>query len=350
MVAATAIINRVAEIDSTKLFDDMIRRAKEHDFYPKLDFYHLGELDPIFEFGQFDYLARGGIAYIGSGILNKDHPLSSATERAIKADPEYWGASIEYYRPENRGVEYVEVAKGIEIAVFTEGLNTRISLLPEEQAANWFTGLSMEKRAMGKNIRALFGEKELKALRALFGEDEEGFDEFLERIKGINEDVKDRNLITRNKKEEPVEEPAELSDTDALSDTDEEPALVELDDEVVAAVVRVAQSAMVTELLTPITQGLESISAALATLTTNQQALTTGQQTLTATLNGVMERVGELEQSEEVKQREWLADLPQRSRVAVTYRPRQDTAIEPAPKTFADQAASVLATLPKVGA
>ena len=79
MVAGTAIINRVGEIDSTKLYDDMIRRAEETGFYPKLDFYHLGEIDPLFEFGQFDYLAREGVVYVGSGLFDEGHPLTSAT-------------------------------------------------------------------------------------------------------------------------------------------------------------------------------------------------------------------------------------------------------------------------------
>ena len=146
MIAGTAIINRVGEIDSTKLYDDMIRRADETGFYPKLDFYHLGGIDPQFEFGQFDYLSRDGVVYVGSGLFDDGHPLTRATERALKRDGETWGASIEYYRPQNRGVEYVDLGNGLEIAAYTEGLNTRISLLPEDAAAAWFTSMFMEKR------------------------------------------------------------------------------------------------------------------------------------------------------------------------------------------------------------
>ena len=76
MIAATAIINRSGEIDSTKLFDDFIHRAETTGVYPILDFYHMGEIDPAFEFGKFDFLGREGYVYIGSGLLDMQNPLA----------------------------------------------------------------------------------------------------------------------------------------------------------------------------------------------------------------------------------------------------------------------------------
>lgn len=335
MVAGTAIINRVGEIDSTKLYDDMIRRAEETGFYPKLDFYHLGEIDPLFEFGQFDYLAREGVVYVGSGLFDEGHPLTSATERALKRNGEKWGASIEYYRPQNRGIEYVDLGNGLEIAAYTEGLNTRISLLPEVAAAAWFTSMFMEKRNMD--------DKKLKALRDLFGDDEKGFNAFVAQLTNVNKEVRDQGLVFRTADqpagEQPQTEQQATTDAPAQEDT-----VIELDDAAIAEIVKVARTQFESEVLTTVTGNLNTITANLAKLTEGQTALL-------AAFNGMQERIAVLEQDDETKQRTWLNDLPAKAQgqMRVTYRPRVERAETGQPLTSADQAAAVLNGLPKVG-
>ena len=333
MVAGTAIINRVGEIDSTKLYDDMIRRAEETGFYPKLDFYHLGEIDPLFEFGQFDYLAREGVIYVGSGLFDEGHPLTSATERALKRNGEKWGASIEYYRPQNRGIEYVDLGNGLEIAAYTEGLNTRISLLPEVAAAAWFTSMFMEKRNMD--------ERELKALRELFEGDEAGFNAFVAKLTNVNKEVRDQGLIFRSA-DQPAGEQAQTEQP--ATETPAQDTVIELDDAAIAEIVKVARTQFESEVLTTVTGNLNTITANLAKLTEGQTALL-------AAFNGMQERIAVLEQGDEERQRTWLNDLPARAQgqMRVTYRPRVERAETGQPLTSADQAATVLNGLPKVG-
>lgn len=333
MVAGTAIINRVGEIDSTKLYDDMIRRAEETGYYPKLDFYHLGEIDPLFEFGQFDYLAREGVVYVGSGLFDEGHPLTVATERALKRNAEKWGASIEYYRPQNRGIEYVDLGNGLEIAAYTEGLNTRISLLPEVAAAAWFTSMFMEKRNMD--------ERKLKALRELFEGDEAGFNAFVAKLTNVNKEVRDQGLIFRSA-DQPAGEQAQTEQP--ATETPSQDTVIELDDAAIAEIVKVARSQFESEVLTTVTGNLNTITANLAKLTEGQTALL-------AAFNGMQERIAVLEQDDEAKQRTWLNDLPAKAQgqTRVTYRPRVERAETGQPLTSADQAATVLNGLPKVG-
>lgn len=339
MIAGTAIINRVGEIDSTKLYDDMIRRAEETDFYPKLDFYHLGEADPSFEFGQFDYLAREGVVYVGSGLFEVGHPLTVATERALKQQPEEWGASIEYYRPQNRGIEYVDLGNGLEIAAYTEGLNTRISLLPESAAAAWFTGMNLEKRNMD--------ERKMKALRDLFGDDEKGFNAFVAQLTNVNQEVRDQGLVFRTADQPAVATPATeqpvATEQPAAQTTQD--TVVELDDEAMAAIVRIARAQFESEVMTAVTANLNTVTATLTKLMEGQTALL-------ASFNGMQERITTLEQDDETKQRTWLNDLPARAQggTRVTYRPRVERADSLAlPRTSEDQATVVLNGLPKVG-
>ena len=335
MVAGTAIINRVGEIDSTKLYDDMIRRAEETGYYPKLDYYHYGEIDPLFEFGQFDFLGRQGVVYVGSGLFDEGHPLAAAAIRALQSKPEKWGASIEYYRPQNRGVEYIDLGNGLEVAAYTEGLNTRISLLPEKAAASWFTSMYMEKRNMEKAI-------DLKKLRELFEGDEAGFNAFVAKLTNVNKEVRDQGLVFRSADsagEQPQNEQQAATDAPAQEDT-----VIELDDAAIAEIVKVARAQFESEVLTTVTANLNAITGNLAKLTEGQTALL-------AAFNGMQERIAVLEQGDEEKQRTWLNDLPARAQgqMRVTYRPRVERAETGQPLTSADQAATVLNGLPKVG-
>lgn len=335
MIAATAIINRVGEIDSTALFDDMIRRAEESGFYPKLDFYHLGEVHSSFEFGQFDFLARDGVVYVGSGLFDEGHPIAIAAERTLRKNAAAWGASIEYYRPQNRGIEYVDLGNGLEIAAYTEGLNTRISLLPEKAAAAWFTGVIAEKRNMD--------ERKLKALRDLFGEDEAGYNALVAKLTTVNTEVRDKGLVFReadNTEAETATDDAETETADETQDT-----VIELDDAAIAEIVKVARTQFENEVLVTVTNNLNTITGNLAKLVDGQAALQ-------AAFNGMQERIATLEQSDEEKQRTWLSDLPARvqGQTRVTYRPRTEHSADPDVELGSEvQASKVLNGLPKVG-
>lgn len=334
MIAATAIINRVGEIDSTALFDDMIRRAEESGFYPKLDFYHLGEVHSSFEFGQFDFLARDGVVYVGSGLFDDGHPIAIAAERTLRKNAAAWGASIEYYRPQNRGIEYVDLGNGLEIAAYTEGLNTRISLLPEQAAAAWFTGITTEKRNMD--------DRKLKALRDLFGEDEAGYNALVAKLTNVNTEVRDKGLVFREAEQAETET---ATDAAATETADAQDTVIELDDAAIAEIVKVARAQFESEVLVTVTDNLNTITGNLAKLVDGQAALQ-------AAFNGMQERIATLEQSDEEKQRTWLSDLPARvqGQTRVTYRPRTEHSADAAVDLGSEvQASKVLNGLPKVG-
>lgn len=341
-IAATAILNRVGEIDSTLLFDDMIQRAEQFDYYPKLDFWHLGEYNPIFEFGQFDFLAREGVTYVGSGLLDPDNPLSACMIRALADEPGKWGASIEYYRPQNRGMEFVDLHGGVSIVAYTEGLNTRISFLPESAAAAFLTDFTVEKREMN--------DKKKKALRELFGNDGD-YEAFLAKLTGVNDEVAKRGLISRSTDGTTAEEPAKeeaTSNTVVTPPTAEagniQQPVVELDDTAIQAIVGVARGQF--------EEIFRGIGDSLNTLMGKIEALEKGFTSTSATVNGMQERLNALSADEETKQREWKADLPVHLRTAtrITYRPSKDAESVPAAEpTVEEQAASVLGKLPKVG-
>jgi len=341
-IAATAILNRVGEIDSTLLFDDMIQRAEQFDYYPKLDFWHLGEYDPIFEFGQFDFLAREGVTYVGSGLLDPTNPLSACMIRAVAEEPGEWGASIEYYRPQNRGMEFVDLSGGVSIVAYTEGLNTRISFLPESAAAAFLTDFTVEKREMN--------DKKKKALRELFGNDGD-YEAFLAKLTGVNTEVEKRGLISRSTDGGSTTEPtAETTPAAGTTSTETAPAgeaqqpVVELDDTAIQAIVGVARGQF--------EEVFRGIGESLTTLLTKVEALEKGFTSTNATVNGMQERLNALSADDETKQREWKADLPTHLRTAtrITYRPSKDAESVPAAEpTVEEQAASVLNKLPKVG-
>lgn len=314
MVAGTAIINRSGQIDSTKLFDNMVARAEQTGFYPALDFYHLGETDALFEFGQFDFLAREGYCYIGSGLLIKDHPLTEAMLRAWTDEPDAWGASIEFY-PDLESVEYLPVARGVEVAVFNDGVNTRISVLPEQDAAHFFTSVVMEQRNMN--------EKQKQAFLKLMKDDKKA-NEFLANVGDINQNVQERGLIARAKQtngaaptgaQVPAQQPANTAKPNpAPADL---PVEFDLDDETIGVIARSApMAAAIQEALAPL---LAQLNGALEKLSAISQDVTGLDEAAVA----IEERLTNLEDEQAVEVRTWNQDLPARRKVKVTYRARE---------------------------
>lgn len=332
-VAGTSVLNRVGEIDSSELFDSFIKRAEDSGKYPRVDFYHLGSTSPeTWEFGTADYLARDGVCYIASGTFDEDHPLARATIKAYEEDPDVWGCSIEFYAMAEP--ELVAAEPEIYVPMYKDGINTRISVVKEEDAAGLFTrmGIKQEKIRMKRDILDKLGE--------LFGDDEEALKNFMEQfeegVDGINRTVKDEKLIHRSKKnaknDEDAEEEADEDDASGVDvedpqdededeDEDEDDEIV-LDDGAIQQVAeQVSKSPAFATLLeeikgmkTQVTQVAESIGVKdqeIGRLVKQNKQLT--------------QRLDKLEKTDKSKKKEWLEDLPARRQVTATYRPSQDS-------------------------
>lgn len=167
--ACTAVLNRVGEIDSTKLFDSFVEYTERTGHYPELDFWHLGERLVL---GKADYVGRDGIAYCASGTFYET-PIARAAAKALETESDYWGLSISYLPTQEP--ETIRTIEGIEIPVFNVGINRYISLLPEDTAASIMTSINTKEEVNRMNEKmkaalkkltgddtALFGELELK--------------------------------------------------------------------------------------------------------------------------------------------------------------------------------------------
>ena len=368
-ISASAVLNRVGEIDSKALFDNMAQRAAESGEYPYRTFYHQGE---AFQIGQADLLARDGALYITSGVFD-DNPLARAVVRALQDEPDYWGDSIGYLpvgEPER-----VEVAAGVEVPVYSDGIHREISTLPEQNAASLFTVPSVQQQEVSRmNPNVL---EALERLRDRHGLAQETIDELVELADQTNRSIEDEDLITRDdadsvdgeqesetdeapgagdaeeldeeaepEDEESGEEPepdAEPQEREQEPETDLE---VELDEEAVDAIVdRVAESSQFTEIV----ERLDSLQALVAELVEGQEAGEKGRAEHDEQVDG---RLAALERDDEEKQREWLEDQPRRTRtVRVSHRPRQanrkDKGGNDAGGSLADEAEATLDGMPK---
>ena len=353
-ISGAAVLNRVGEIDSMALFDNMIRHAEEGGEYPYRTFYHQGE---AFKIGQADLLARDGALYITSGVFD-DNPLAQAVVRALQAEPEYWGDSIGYLPL--GAPDMVEVAAGVEVPVYTDGIHREISTLPEKNAASLFTVPSVQQQEVSRmNANVLAA---LERLRDKHGLDQEVIDEFVDLADQTNRGIEDEGLITREGDQETEPEtPVEELDQEPESETDAEPQEreagepgpddgdgdleVELDEEAVDAIVdRVAESPQFVE----ITQRLDELQALVTELVAGQEAAEKARVAREKEIDG---RLADLEREDEEKQRQWLEDQPRRRTVRVTHRPRQ--ANQPGKggngpaATLADNAQDTLDAMPR---
>jgi len=329
MIAATSVLNRVGEIDSGELFDSFVRHAEETGEYPALDFYHLGSAGEAWEFGRADYVARDGVCYIASGLFDTSKRLGRAAVNAILTS-DGWGASIEF-----RAIgepELIAAEPAVRIPVYRAGINSRISMVLEADAAGHFTALDTltEVVRMNKVVE--------KALRKLFGEDEEALAAFVAEVDGVNRTVTEQGLIYRAGD---VDVPEDDEDGD-----EDEGAMLEIDDEAMALIVQqVAQHPDVTGLMA---QSLAGVTALEERLATAERALAAA----TRQVGDMRARLAALEADEAEKRQTWQEDLPARQnpKMKVTYRPRtrrwEDEAEDAAEVTGAEVAASILATLP----
>lgn len=345
-IAATSVINRVGEIDSMELFDTFVEYANENDFWPRVDFYHLGDSDPeLWEFGTADYLARDGCCYIATGLFDEDHPLAQATIRAYEEDPEKWGCSIEFYALAER--ELITVEPDVQVPVYKRGKNTRISIVREKDAAGLFTriGIAEETQRMNQVV--------VDALKELFGDDEETVKQFVEKVDGVNRTIKDEKLITRTAGE--AEEEEADSEAEAADETEEEDKveqtlevpLLELDDEALQVV---TQQILESEAWKPVAQAIEAMQAKIVELET---AADNDRKEITR-LSGVnkklVSRLQALEKDDAEKLEERLSDLPKNKRPSMRIGHRPSMAYSEGDGEFADdfaeKARETLSALP----
>lgn len=321
-IVATSVLNRVAEIDSTDLFDSFIEHWQDTGEAPRVDYYHMGETDPeAWEFGTADYLARDGCCYIASGLFDEDHPLAKATIRAYERDPEgTWGWSIEFYA--HAEPEVVVVEPKIQIPVYKRGKNTRISVVKEEDAAGLFTriGIIEEKSRMASR------DVEAK-LKELFGDDEEGALAFLSNVDTVNRTIKDKKLVHRDKKDDPKETPAPApphdDDDDGEEDDEDTPEKEEtelvLDEEVVD---QIAEKVAKSPTFQAIQKSLETLQASVTQFASAREEDAKEISRLKKINAKVTERLEQVEKTDDEKQQTWTQDLPRKRQVQVTTRPK----------------------------
>lgn len=345
-IAATSVINRVGEIDSTELFDSFVDDAAETGDFPRVDFYHLGESDPdTWEFGTADYLARDGFCYIATGLFDEDHPLARAAIKAYEDQPGVWGCSIEFYA--KREAEIIVLDPKVQVPVYKKGKNTRISIVKEVDAAGLFTrvaNVTEEKVRMKRDIMEVLGE--------FFGDDQAALENFAENVDTINRTVKSEGLIHRAKSAKkdpnpppPADDDDDEEDTDDTEDTEEGDDLpVELDDEAIAQVAKVVTQSPE---FVAMQQSLTKINAALDIIVQTREAdakavaeIKKGQATLAKRLAGV-------EKEDTEKKQEWAEDLPARRTRKASYRPREEHDTESEnEEDLANRAKQTLSKLP----
>jgi len=311
-VSATAVLNRVGEIDSTSLFDSFVQHATETGEYPYRTFYHQGE---AMRTGQCDFLAREGVCLLTSGLYD-DSELAQAEIEALERDADKWGESIGYLP--TVPPQFVGVAADVTVPVYGAGVLREISLLPQDRAASWFTAVGvMEVTRMRKEV--------FDALVQLCGGDEEKARKLAESTDGLNREVAEGGLIARAgepTQETPAQEP------ELPPEIERE---VVLDD---AAMALVAQQfdAKLAGVLAPFTEKLDALTKALDELRgVEQQAR-----------EAVDTRIKVLEATDVEKQRVWSSDLPRRERLVVTHRPREVNADTEKPEPEPDPAAEAL--------
>lgn len=309
-ITETAVLLRVGEIDSRALFDSFITHAEETGEYPKLRFYHDARLD----FGQADWLMREDNCYLASGTFDEEHPVARAFIDALESDRGVWGTS-NGFKP-TAEPEMLCVAEGVTIPVYTAGVHREISVLPESEAASWFTAIT------ARGVMRMRG-KVKDALVTLFG-DEAAASAFITQVDETNREIVDRGLITRDGQDGATTEdnnPESGEDsapagTPAMTTEEREIVLDEATmEEITARVVGTFEAHFV-----ELRGAIEAARGAIEALPKPQPA---DFGPVLTRCKRIEDRLETLERTEDEKRREWQADRPARQLLTVTHRPRE---------------------------
>lgn len=308
VVAGSAVLNRVGEIDSRELFDSFIEHINRTGEFPEYGFFHLWDKERgfgDFRLGVVEAVGREGNLYIAS-ILFDDTDLARAAVAAIEAEPDYWGNSIGFVAS-GSNCELLNVGEGITVPVYKRGRNREISLLPERDAAAWFTRIEVaQERAMN--------EREREALLKLYQGDEDKVEAFLANAQGVDRSIQEQGLITRQKQEGDASEgEKEPEGEEGASETLPIDGYIELDDEAIGEIVKQTLSS---EPFTALADGFATLHAEVESL----------KSTLETERKRSLEyktRLEALEQTDEQKRAQWQEDVPRKATRQATYRPRE---------------------------
>jgi hypothetical protein len=267
-IAATSVLNRAAEIDSRALLQSLTTGE-----LPFVTFWHLGEAARM---GTVTGRWADGDVLIETGELDNT-PAGNAMARAIEAHPQYYGVSVAYFPA--TAPEYATV-HGVQIPVYTRGVQRELSILPEAKAASWFTmvgGGTLKSEIFDELVRALGPEEATRIATA---------------VDGTQRAITEGQLVTRA--EAPM--PPDTAGSKALDTT-----AVELTDAVLSKIVAAVLA----------TEAVQTLDARIGAL-----------ETALAQYSALEERVCGVEKHtqlrEEELKREWLANTPGPRRVTLT--------------------------------
>lgn len=324
MPACTAALNRVGEIDSTKLFNDFVDHIERTGEYPELDFFHFGERCVL---GKADLVFRDGVAYCATGTFY-DTEIARAAAATLESDADYWGLSIAYLP--TKEPEMIRSKDGIQIPVYNYGVNRFISLLPESTAASILTSIRTQAQ---ENNR--MNQTQEEALTRLCGGDKKLIEDIREKLNSVNRQA--AGMITRNDTtpatttvETHVVETSTPVQPASAAPTTEQRAVTA--DDLIAILAAPEFEARVKEIIaavqagdmveqsnpqattTPVTPTAPAVSPEL-------EALRTALGDLTKTVNGMSAQITGLVQ-ERQQERDVMKDMPSRIKRETIVRPR----------------------------
>ena len=302
---AAVLLRSPAEIDSRALFDDFLANIPEYG-YPELRFYH----DSRLVMGVADWAAREDALLLASGLL-ADNDLGRAMAASSERGDVVWGVSNGYEHTE--APELWEVSPGITIPVYKRGIWREISVLPEERAASLYTAISsMEVTRMRAEVA--------DALKKLFADETRATD-FIAGVDATNREIVEQGLITRG--EEPKAEPETVPPA-----ATEERTEYEMSEETVTAIAQRVRESLPPPATMPDLAPLESALRAA-----------------TERLAAIDSEIALLKRTDEEKRQAWVADLPARTRLNVTYRPREEHKADASALSLADIAKQTLSQM-----
>jgi hypothetical protein len=328
-VAAASVLNRSGAIDSRALFDSFLANVTAHG-YPQLRFYH----DARLVLGVVDWMMRADNLFLSSGTMDGGD-LATAFVDACEQRRGVWGCSIGFMPA--HGPQMVEVANGLSIPVYAEGVLTEISVLPENAAASWFTSIGLE-------VTRSMDEAKKKALALLLG-DEERAAAFIATVDSTNRAIAEQGLVTRAEAVKPLEVEvkvdAELQESldklgglaDRVTAIEERHATTEAEKAQKATAEEKAQAEaeLASRILAGVTERLDKLEAAIAKLTGVEQERTQERTDLGKRLALVETFVTQWQDRR-------AADMPAARTLSATYRPREQAATPPG--AFSTEAAA----------